>query len=324
MKRHGAPLLLLPALLMLCVGSACAQVVSVSDATHGYANVNGVRLHYVTAGQGKPIFFLHGFPEFWYQWKPQIAGLAGTYRVIAPDMRGYNLSTMPVHVSDYEARILVEDVRALADHLGLQKFTLVGHDWGGAIAWAFALYHPEYLERLIILNAPHPIVFDREMRDNSEQQKASQYMLMFRTPQAEQIMADKNFAIADGVLLTPGVKAGYLTEADRQAYLDVWSRRGLTGGLNYYRATRIGPPREDGSGANGNFLPEVTSYVVRVPTLVIWGMKDPYLLTGNLKGLEKFVPNLTIKEVPDADHWVNHEQPDVVNGYIRAFIEQGS
>lgn len=290
---------------------------------HEYAKVNRIRLHYVTAGNGRLILFVHGFPEFWYAWKNQLAEFGQDYLAVAPDMRGYNLSEKPAEVDRYRIKILVEDLRQLAEHLGHKKFTLVGHDWGGAVAWAFALYHPDCLEKLIIINAPHPAIFERELRENPAQQKASEYMLMFQRPrEPEKTLSANNYAFLIEAVLSEGLKQGYFTEEDRKAYLEAWSRPGaLTGGLNYYRAAHIGPSAGEGQKATGNFLPGVSSLTVKVPTLVIWGEKDPYLLTGNLKELESFVPDLTIRRIPDGSHWVIHEQPILVNTYIRDFIE---
>ncbi len=179
--------------------------------------------------------------------------------------------------------------------------------------------HPEYVERLIIVNAPHPVTFMRELRENPAQQKASQYILVHRTAEAEDILASNNYAILVDNLLKDGIKQGYFTEEDRKAYIGAWSHPGaLTGGLNYYRAANLGSftgERDDSMSADPSL------FTVRVPTLVIWGEKDRYLLTGNLEGLEKYVPDLTIKRIPDGSHWVIHEQPGLVNSYIREFIE---
>lgn len=288
---------------------------------HDYADVNGVRLHYVTTGKGKLILFLHGFPEFWYMWKRQLAEFGRDYQAVAVDMRGYNLSSKPAAVEQYHIPRLVEDVRALADHLGQKKFILVGHDWGGAVAWAFALYHPEYLGKLVVINAPHPAVGARELRENPAQQKASEYMLMFRGPQAEHILSANNYSMLSEAVLGEGLGRGYLTEEDRQAYLEAWSQPGaLTGGLNYYRAAQVGPPTGAASKPPRFYLAELPSPVVKVPTLVIWGEKDIYLLTGNLEGLEEFVSDLTLRRIPDSSHWVVHEEPARVNAYIREFI----
>ena len=286
---------------------------------HKYADVNNIRLHYITVGKGKLIMFLHGFPEFWYEWKNQLAEFGRDYQAVAPDMRGYNLSSKPTDVEQYQIKYLIEDVRALAEHLGYKKFILVAHDWGGAVALPFAIRHPDYLEKLIIINAPHPATFIRELRDNPEQRKASQYILVHRTPKAEEILSRNNYALLASNLLEDGLKQGYFTEEDKKAYIEAWSQPGaLTGGLNYYRATHLGSftgESDDISSADPSL------FTVAVPTLVIWGEKDKYLLTGNLEGLEKYVPNLTIKRIPEGSHWVIHEKPGLVNSYIREFIE---
>ncbi|HEY3136786.1 MAG TPA: alpha/beta hydrolase [Blastocatellia bacterium] len=289
---------------------------------HEYADVNGVRLHYVTAGKGKLIMFVHGFPEFWYEWKNQLADFGKDYQAVAPDMRGYNLSSKPAEVDQYQVKYLVEDLRALAEKLGHKKFILVAHDWGGAVAWAFAIAHPEYLEKLVIINAPHPGVFQRELRENPAQQKASGYMLMFRSPQAEQTLSANNYALLVNAVLGEGLKTGVFTEEDKKAYIEAWSQPGaLTGGLNYYRAARVGPPT-DSDKSVANFAAALPSLEVKVPTLVIWGEKDTALLTGNLEGLDKYVPNLTIKRIPEGSHWVVHEKPALVDGYMREFIKK--
>lgn len=286
---------------------------------HEYADVNGVRLHYATAGSGKLILFAHGFPEFWYAWRNQLAEFGKDYKAVALDMRGYNLSSKPTSVEQYNRNYIVEDFRALAEKLGYKRFILVGHDWGGGIAWAFAIRHAEYLEKLIIINAPHPALFARELRDNPLQQKASQYMLTFRTAGAEEALSANGYAALVQVVMGEGLKTSVFSEADKAAYIQAWSQPGaLTGGLNYYRAARIGPPSTEGDKSTGTFTG--TDLTVRVPTLVIWGEKDPYLLTGNLDGLREFVPDLTVKRVPDATHWVVHEKPALVNAYIREFI----
>lgn len=288
---------------------------------HQYAEVNGVRLHYATAGSGKLILFAHGFPEFWYAWKDQLAEFGKDYKAVALDMRGCNLSSKPTSVEQYNRKYVVEDFRALAEKLGYQKFILVGHDWGGGIAWAFAIAHPEYLEKLIIINAPHPALIARELRDNPLQQEASRYMLTFRTAGAEEALAANHYAALVQVVLGEGLKTGVFNEQDKAAYIQAWSQPGaLTGGLNYYRAARIGPPSTEGGKSTRTFTADATDLTVRVPTLVIWGEKDPYLLPGNLDGLGEFVPDLTLKRIPDATHWVVHEKPALVNTYLREFI----
>lgn len=285
-----------------------------------YARINGVRLHYVSAGKGPLILFLHGFPEFWYEWKKQLAEFGKDHLAVAPDMRGYNLSDKPESLDQYQMAVLIEDVRALAQHLGHKKFTLVGHDWGGAVAWAYAAAHPETLDKLVIINAPHPGVFARLLREDPVQQKASQYMLLFRSPQAEQTLSANDHAMLVNIVLGEGLKSGFFHEEDKKAYLAAWSQPGaLTGGLNYYRAMEVGPPAPGAASdaATGKFPAQLK---VSVPTLVIWGEKDTALTTHNLDGLDQYVANLTVKRIPDGTHWVIHEKPDEVNADIREFL----
>ena len=287
--------------------------------THHYADVNGVRLHYAANGQGPLLMFVHGFPEFWYAWQGQLAEFGRDHFVVAPDMRGYNLSSKPAGIESYAVPLLVEDLVALADHLGHRRFTLVAHDWGGAIAWATALVHPDRLERLVIVNAPHPAIFQRLLAEHPGQQKASQYMLFFRSAEAEATLAADNFALLRQMVLGEGQPWGWATEADRTAYLEAWAQPGaLTGGLNFYRAARVGPPAP--GEAPRNLAGDLSGWVVQVPTLVIWGEKDTALLPENLDGLDRVVSDLTVRRVADGTHWVAHERPALVNRHIREFL----
>jgi pimeloyl-ACP methyl ester carboxylesterase len=306
------------ALLAILAVSALNAAVKERDS---YVTVNGVRLHYVSAGKGPLILFLHGFPEFWYEWKDQLAEFGKDHLAVAPDLRGYNLSDKPAALDQYKMNVLVEDIRALGDHFSHQKkFVLVGHDWGGAVAWAFATAHPEMLEKLVIINAPHPALFGRLLSSDKAQQQASQYMLMFRSPQAEAALSANNHATLVNIVLGEGLKNGVFTEEDKAAYLKAWSQPGaLTGGLNYYRANEVGPPAA-GQAASGNFAVDPNSLTVKTPTLVVWGEKDTALLTQNLDGLDQYVPHLTVKRIPDGSHWVIHEKRDAVNREIRAFL----
>ena len=294
---------------------------------HEYVTANRIRLHCAVAGDGPLILFLHGFPEFWYGWKNQLTEFGRDHLAVAPDLRGYNLSDKPAELEHYQMSHLVEDVRALADHFSKdKKFVLIGHDWGGAVAWSFAIAHPNALKKLVIVNAPHPGVFARLLSSDAAQQNASQYMLMFRTPQAEQFLSANDYAVLQQVVLGAGLQSGVFNDADKTAYLKAWSQPGaLTGGLNYYRANRVGPP-QPGQSTNAqefsteNFAVDPSRLKVTVPTLVIWGEKDIALLPQNLDGLEQFVPNVNIRRIPDASHWVVHEKSAEVNGYIRDFI----
>jgi len=285
---------------------------------HAFAEVNGIRLHYVTEGRGPLVLFVHGFPEFWYAWRSQLREFGRDHQAVALDMRGYNLSAKPADLAQYRVPHLVEDLRGLAAHLGHERFVLVGHDWGGVVAWAVAIAHPERLQRLVIINAPHPAIFDREIRENPAQQTASRYMLTFRSAEGEAILAANDYARLVEILSRD--LGDRFTAADRAAYLEAWSQPGaLTGGLNYYRAAGVGPPAGDGAPAR-SFGGDVARMTVRVPTLVIWGEQDRALLTGNLDGLERFVPDLTIERIPDGSHWVVHQHPERVNRLIRDFL----
>ena len=289
-----------------------------------YADVNGVRLHYVSIGHGKLLLFVHGFPEFWGAWENQLAEFGRDHQAVALDMRGYNLSSKPEDVEDYHVGHLVDDLRALAEHLGHKKMTLVAHDWGGAVAWSTAMRYPDWVEKLVIINAPHPAIFARELLRNPEQQAASQYMLFFRSPEAEQMLSTNNHAGLLDMLLRFGSNWD-MDEVTRQKYIEAWSQPGaLTGGLNYYRASPMYPPTapEDEEKINSILNLPHEMLAVQAPTLVIWGEKDQALLTGNLDGLETYVENLTVRRIPDGSHWIIHEQPERVNALIREFLNK--
>jgi epoxide hydrolase 4 len=295
--------------------------VSTSAVRHEFADVNGVRLHYVSSGSGKLLLFLHGFPEFWYEWKRQLDEFGRDFHVVAPDLRGYNLSSKPAGVERYTLNLLLDDVRALIRHLGHEKCVLIGHDWGGFIAWTLAGVSAASVEKLVIINAPHPAIFLRELRENPAQREASQYMLMFRNnPGIEEFIAANNFAGFNRMFLDPLIAGGQLTEDDRRVYLEAWSQPGaLTAGLNYYRAAELGP-LESGDPVPEPLASILNELVIHAPTLVLWGEKDPYVLTGNLEGLNQFVPNLELHRISDATHWLIHEKPNLVNAYIRNFL----
>jgi pimeloyl-ACP methyl ester carboxylesterase len=306
------------------VGSVSGQS-NMPSISHEYAEVNGQRLHYVRVGRGPLMIFVHGFPEFWYEWKSQLAEFGRDHTAVALDQRGYNLSSKPEEVSAYQMPNLVADVHALATELlkstGGKTFTLVGHDWGGVVAWVYAASHPEMLDKLVILNAPHPTIFGRELRANAAQQKASEYMLMFRSAEAEALLSENQYEWLKRAVLGNNPSA-----ADVDAYVEAWSQPGaLTGGLNYYRAAGVGPPPPSASTGRGDAAsspPAIPPIVVRVPTLVIWGEKDTALLTGNLSGLDEVVPKLTVKRIPNGTHWIPRENAAEVNKLIREFLAQ--
>jgi len=285
----------------------------------GYAEVNGVRLHYKAAGAGKLIVFLHGFPEFWYCWRRQIEHFGADHLALAPDMRGYNLSDRPAEVAQYRAKLLIEDIRQLARAFSADTFVLVAHDWGGAIAWGLAIAHPELLSHLVIVNSPHPYAFWRELANNPAQAKASEYMLLLRDPKAEHVLSGDGYERLLKMRFGAGNENLY-GDTERRAYIDAWSQPGaLTGSLNYYRASPLYPPAPGDAGAAKLKL-DPRDFHVRVPTLIIWGEKDKALLPSILDGIEEMVESLEVVRVPDATHWVLDEKPNLVNAEIRRFI----
>lgn len=273
---------------------------------HETVEANGIRLHVARAGDGPLMLFLHGFPEYWAMWRPLLEHFgARGHCAVAPDMRGYNLSDKPAGVEAYKAKHLIADVLALAAHYTREPFVLVAHDWGGAVAWGVALAHPERLARLVMINSPHPYIFWRELTRNPAQQKASEYMLLFRSAKAERVLSENGFARLLGAFSD-------LEPQARAALVEAWSRPGaLTGGLNYYRASALYPPSPEDPGAARLSL-EPKDFVVRVPTLVVWGERDTALLRGCLEGLEEVVPDLKLVRVPDATHWVAREKTALV------------
>lgn len=279
--------------------------------TSHHVEVNDLRMHYVKAGTGpRLVILLHGFPEFWYGNRNILREFSGstTYTAVAPDLRGYNLTSRPDSVRDYQVRQLVEDVRQLATTLGHREFDLVGHDWGGIVAWWFGIAHPELLRHLVIINSPHPMTFVREMKNNPAQQEANAYTVVFRSDSGERVLSADNFSFLVNKMRkeTP---FNVFPDSEMARYREAWGRPGgLTGSLNWYRASRYG------SGF------EVTDFSVNVPTLVIWGMQDGFILASNLDRLDEYVPQLTIKRIEDGTHWVIHEKPELVNRYLTEFL----
>ena len=285
-----------------------------------FATVNGIKLHYVTAGRGKLILFVHGFPEFWAAWWAQLAEFSKDYQAVALDMRGYNFSDKPADVKDYRPKQLVADLVGLIKALGHERAIVVAHDWGGAVAWNLAAQHPEVVEKLVIINAPHPVCFMRDLQRSKAQQDASQYMNMFRTPEAERILSENDFAHLLKLMSGWKAGAGPLDANEVALYKAAWSQPGtLTGGLNYYRASPLHPPSETGDSDKPLVL-DPEPFKVKVPTLVIWGDRDRALLISVLDGLDEFVADLRIEHIPESSHWVVHEAPERVNELIRSFI----
>lgn len=245
--------------------------------------------------------------------------LAEHFHVVAPDLRGYNLSDRPGSIDRYRMPQLVTDVLELLDYLGEPACDLVGHDWGGALAWAVAIAHPSRVRRLAILNAPHPLLFAKALAQDPAQQQASAYMNWLRKPGAEAVLAQDDFARLRGMLTGHG-QAGWFDKAHADLYRQAWSQPGaLTGMLNWYRATPLHPPGPEGPGAAALTL-TASDFVVKVPTLVLWGMADVALLPSLLDGLPELVPDLSVHQLPGLSHWLVHEDPDRIARHLSAFF----
>jgi len=284
----------------------------------------GVTLKVAQGGpaDGEPIILLHGFPESHRTWRQVAPALTETYRVIAPDQRGFGRSDKPEGVERYKSEETIADIFALADAYKLARFTLVGHDWGGAIAWGAALKQPERLNRLVIVNAPHPLVFQRSVIEDREQRLASQYIRAFRSPMMEATIQAMGLGTFFDKSFGSHADLSKITDEERQAYLDEWKQEGaLTAMLNWYRASELVVPAPD----EGEPRPAWTRGPfpsIKVPTLVVWGMRDKALLPVQLEGLDVLVDDLTIVRVEEAGHFIPWERPAPVVEAISAFMRR--
>ncbi|HMD47606.1 MAG TPA: alpha/beta hydrolase [Bryobacteraceae bacterium] len=271
-----------------------------SSVKDGYADSSGVKIHYASVGSGPLIVMIHGFPDFWYTWRDQMAALSGSYQCVAIDQRGYNLSDKPKGVENYAMPLLVGDVAAVVKSLGRDKAIIVGHDWGGMVAWNFALTHPEMTDKLIILNLPHPRGLGRELAHNPDQQKNSQYARNFQQPDA----ASK--------VTAEGLARRVTDPAAHAKYLEAFQRSDIEAMLNYYKANYPREPyREDPS-------PVVK---VQVPVLEFHGLKDTALLAGALNNTWEWIgKDFTLVTVPEAGHWVQSDASDLVSKTMKAWL----
>ena len=292
---------------------------------------HGITLSCRSAGtKGRPVLmFLHGFPEAAFVWDGLLAHFAkpenGGYRCIAPNLRGFERSSAPAEVAAYRPKHLVQDIAALIALEGGQLACLVAHDWGGAVAWNLAAAQPACMKKLVIINSPHPGTFLRELQRSPAQQAASAYMNFLIRPDAEALLAENDFRRLWEFFTNMGAVDGphpWLTEALRTQYRAVWAQ-GLRGPCNYYRASPLRPPRP-GPPHNDPAAAAVTipraMLEVHLPTLVIWATGDTALPPALLDGLHDYVPQLTLQRVDDATHWIMHEQPELVAGYLQQFL----
>ena len=282
----------------------------------------GVTLNVAVAGnQASPaVILLHGFPESHRTWREIAPRLQDEFHLIMPDQRGFAGSDLPQEVEAYEADMLVDDIFALADALILQSFALVGHDWGGAISWPAALRGDHRLERLAIINAPHPVIFQKSLIEDADQRAASQYISAFRSPMFEEAAEAMGYEALFEKSFSRHVDLAIIPETEKRQYIAEWSQPGaLTAMLNWYRASKVKVPPP------GVTLP-VPQWVlgtfpkVEIPTLVIWGMQDKALLPIQLEGLDRLVTDLEIVRVPNAGHFIPWEAPDAVVVALRPFL----
>ena len=282
------------------------------ELAHRYADLGDLRLHYVEAGEGPLVLMLHGFPQFWYQWRHQIPALVEAgFRVVAPDMRGYNLSDKPPGVRAYRVELLARDVERLIVAWGGEAADVVGHDWGAITAWIAAMRHPERVKKLAILNVPHPARFPDGLLSPMQLLRSS-YAFFFQIPRLpEEVIRAGEFALLRSVLRGDPVRPSTFSEEDVQRYVEAISRPGaLTATINYYRALLRNP------GETRALLQRIEA-----PVLVIWGERDRFLSRRLSEPPHLWVPNLVrVKRLPDASHWVAEDRPLEVNTLLLDFL----
>ncbi len=286
---------------------------------------NGIDLDVVDEGptDAPALIFLHGFPESHRTWRHQIAHFSDRYRCIAPDQRGYRGSSKPQEVEAYTPDKLIGDIFLLADALGIEKFTIVGHDWGGAIAWGVALGGQGVrVERAIIANAPHPAIFGKLLWTDRQQREASQYIRAFKDPANDPLIREHGLT---GILLqeVKWDRPSAMEPEERAALLEDWQDRDAAFGmLNYYRASPMYVPTMDEPFALPNDYAPPPLPNLQIPTLVIWAMDDMALPPSNLDGLDEIITDLTIEQVRDCGHFVPWEAPEKVNAAMEQFLER--
>ena len=291
---------------MVATSASAADSDLMSRVKHGYADNNGVKIHYAEIGSGPSVVFVHGFPDFWYSWRHQMEALAEAgFRAVAIDQRGYNLSDKPAGVAAYAMPNLVGDVVAVIKSLGVEKATVVGHDWGGAVAWQVALNVPQVVENLVILNLPHPNGMTRELATNPEQQKNSEYARNFQTKSASD--PDVFF----GMPLQPQMMAGWVRDAEaKKHYVEAFERTDLEATLNYYKANYPKPPYD----AAWQRVQENPGPKAAMPVLEFHGLNDTALHASGLNDTWQWLEkDLTLVTVPGAGHFVQQDAPELVS-----------
>lgn len=282
---------------------------------HCFVETNRIRLHCVTQGEGELVLLLHGFPEFWYSWRFQIPALSRYFKVVVPDLRGYNDSDKPS--GGYDLDTLSSDIRGLIEQLGYARAHVVGHDWGGAIAWHLAQKCPDYLNRLAILNAPHPQRFLQEMVSNLDQLRRSWYVLAFQIPGIPEWLIQQNMReFVKNLFQGQAIRKGAFSAEDTKIYQAALEKPGvLAAAINYYRHM-LSPQ---------NWLQHVgrKPEPVTIPTLVLWGEEDSFLSHSFTEGLDQLIKApFLLKFVPDCGHWIQQEAPQTVNRELLAFLRE--
>lgn len=287
-----------------------AAVGKATEITHGYADNNGVKIHYAEKGEGPLVVMIHGFPDFWYSWRHQMAGLQDGYRVVAIDQRGYNLSDKPEGIENYDMRFLISDVVAVVRHLGEEKATIVGHDWGGAVAWYVAGFAPEVVDKLVILNLPHPNGMLKAMRDNAQALEGTSYTQVFREGSPDD--PDVFF----GYPMTPETLSSWVTDASaRPKYIEAFERSDFTAMLNYYKRNYPDTSAIDESAPPA--LPRIT-----VSTLIFHGLDDTALHSDGLNNTWDWIDgDVTIVTIPGAGHFVQQDAAELVTTTMRSWLD---
>ncbi|MDW6026593.1 alpha/beta hydrolase [Mesorhizobium sp. BAC0120] len=286
-----------------------------------------IEINYASCGSPEHplVICLHGFPEYWAAWSAVMLALASSYHLVAPDQRGYNLSSKPEDVDAYRVGKLVGDLAALADHLSPDRpFVLAGHDWGASVAYAYCFEHPERLTHLVVANGVHPVPFQQAILHNAEQRLASQYINRLRTLDAGSRLSSDGFRLLFE-LVSEFSDTGWMRNAQRSAYREAWERPGaIEAMLNWYRASPLAVPRPGEAIANAPIL-DLPAEALKVPCphLVLWGEEDKALLPACLAGLEGFSSDLTIRRLAGCGHWLLHEKPAEMAAEITEFLTHG-
>lgn len=282
----------------------------------------GVTLNVAQAGDpnAPAVILLHGFPESHRTWREIAPRLQDQFHLIMPDQRGFAGSDLPQEKSEYKSDTLIDDIFALADTLGIERFSLVGHDWGGAIAWATALRGDPRVTRLVIVNSPHPAVFQKSLIEDADQRAASQYMNAFKVPGFEKVVEKKGFDWFFDTTFARHVDVSKISPQERQQYIADWSQPGAFNAmLNWYRASRVLVPPPGATVPLPDFLLRAFPSI-KIPTLVVWGMLDKALLPIQLDGLDELIDDLSIVRLPDVGHFAPWEAPDAVADAMRPFL----